>query len=140
MAAEQPDYGSMTLGQLRQRVRRGDRGAIDYQRDFGRKIGERLEPFRRFAENPGLAMPSPIDHEAAMKALSEGQEGIQRVREAKELAAVERERAMLAELTATRQALEAAEGREREALDIARRNFWAAVAAIFVAIVIAVLA
>jgi hypothetical protein len=68
---------------------------------------------------------------------------MQRVRDAKERAAVERERRLIAEVAAMRQAVEradgradAAEGRESEALDVARRNFWVAVVAVVVAIVV----
>jgi len=144
VATGEPDYNSMPIGQLRQRVRQGDRGAVDYTRNAARKLDRHLEPLRRFAENPNAILHNPVaDWERGEAALKTGLEGMQRVRDAKERAAVERERRLIAEVAAMRQAVEradgradAAEGRESEALDVARRNFWVAVVAVVVAIVV----
>ncbi len=129
------DVKNLSVGELLFRAEEGDPAAQAAIEDFGRDVEKIGEAFR--ADGPTARFAGINEPRVDITALEEAGESIAAARRE----AVEREEAMISELTAMRRSTEAAdrradaaEDREREALELARRNYRVAVVAAIVTV------
>ena len=151
MDGEPTEYEAMPLAVLEHLADEGDAGAQQALDAFSAEIQERfMRPLAAFVEDPSIAFPRV--EAIPESARAEMEEGIRQAQESR-AAEVARDEAMVANLAATREAVEqsakitvaalqraeAAEAREEKRRKLAERREWAVAALAVVAIIVTIL-